>query len=76
MDTVTLRRFRKGDEFTVSDVICTTLAISNRKDYSPEFIEENIKSHFPEGIAARAGEVPRKVILFQSLFCRTKQERQ
>ena len=41
METVTLRRFRKGDEFAVSDVICTTLAISNRKDYSPAFIEES-----------------------------------
>ena len=54
METVTLRGFRKGDEFAVSDVICTTLAISNRRDYSPEFIEENIKSHSPEVIAARA----------------------
>lgn len=42
METVTLRRFRKGDEFAVSDVICTTLAISNREDYLPAFIEENI----------------------------------
>ena len=56
MNTVTLRRFRNGDEFAVSDVICTTLAISNRKDYSPEFIEENIRSHSPEVIAARAEE--------------------
>lgn len=56
MNTVTLRRFRNGDEFAVSDVICTTLAISNRKDYSSEFIEENIRSHSPEVIAARAEE--------------------
>ena len=56
MNTVTLRRFQKGDEFAVSDVICTTLAISNRKDYSPEFIEENIRSHSPEIIGARAKE--------------------
>ena len=56
MNTVTLRRFRNGDEFAVSDVICTTLAISNRKDYSPRFIEENIRSHSPEVIAARAEE--------------------
>ena len=54
METVTLRRFRKGDEVAVSDVICTTLTISNRKDYSPAFIEENIRSHSPEMIAARA----------------------
>ena len=25
MNTVTLRKFRKGDDFAVSDVICTTL---------------------------------------------------
>ena len=56
METVTLRRFRSGDESAVSDVICTTLSISNRKDYSPGFIEENIKSHSPEIIAARAEE--------------------
>ena len=53
MHTLTLRRFRKGDEFAVSDVICTTLAISNRADSSPEFIEENIRSHAPEVIAAK-----------------------
>lgn len=56
METVTLRRFQKGDEFAVSDVICTTLTISNRKDYSPAFIEENIRSHSPEMIAERAEE--------------------
>ncbi|MGM9573232.1 MAG: GNAT family N-acetyltransferase [Hominicoprocola sp.] len=56
METITLRRFRNGDEFAVSDVICTTLAISSRKDYSPAFIEENIRSHSPEVIAARAEE--------------------
>lgn len=54
MNTVTLRKFRKGDEFAISGVICTTLAISNRKDYSPEFIEENIRNHSPEVIAERA----------------------
>lgn len=54
MEKVTLRRFRKDDEYAVSDVICTTLAISNQKDYSPAFIEENIRSHSPEVIAQRA----------------------
>ena len=52
MNTVTLRRFRNGDELAVSDVICTTLTISNRKDYSPAFIAENIRSHSPEVVAA------------------------
>ena len=53
MNTVTLRRFQTGDEFAVSAVICTTLAISNRKDYPPAFIEENIRNHSPAVIAER-----------------------
>ena len=54
MKAVILCRFQKCDEFAVSDVVCTTLAISNRKDYSPAFIKENIRHHSPEEIAARA----------------------
>lgn len=53
---ISLRKFRNGDEFAVSDVICTTLSVSNRKDYPPEFIEENITDHSPEVIASRASE--------------------
>lgn len=53
---ISLRKFRKGDESAVSKVICTTLAVSNRKDYPPDFIEENIKSHSPQIIASRAAE--------------------
>ena len=56
MNKVTLRRFRPGDEYAVSDLICKTLAVSNRKDYPPEFIKENISSHSPEVIAARAAD--------------------
>lgn len=53
---VSVRRFKDGDEIAVSDVIGTTLSVSNRKDYSPEFIDENIRSHCPQMIAARAKE--------------------
>ena len=53
---ISFRKFRKGDEFAVSDVIVTTLAVSNSSDYSPEFIAENIKSHSPQVIASRAAE--------------------
>lgn len=56
MNAVTLRRFESGDEWAVSEVICTTLAISNRRDYSPGFIEESIRSHTPEAVAAIAAE--------------------
>lgn len=51
-----IRRFQNGDEAEVSDVICTTLSISNRNDYPPEFIQENIESHSPEVIKERADE--------------------
>ena len=54
--TISVRKFQTGDEYAVSDVICTTLSVSNSKDYSPDFIEENIKSHTPEVIASRAAE--------------------
>lgn len=56
MEGITLRRFQPGDEFAVSDLICTTLKISNGKDYPPAFIEESIRDHSPALIAARAKE--------------------
>lgn len=56
MEGITLRRFQPGDEFAVSDLICTTLKISNGKDYPPAFIEESIRDHSPALIAARARE--------------------
>lgn len=51
---VVVRRFRAGDEAAVSEVIRTTLDVSNRRDYAPEFIEERIREHTPEQFAARA----------------------
>ena len=63
MNKVTLRRFRPGDEYAVSDLIRKTLAVSNRKDYPPEFIKENISSHSPEVIAAKASELSPEAIL-------------
>lgn len=56
MEEITLRRFQPGDEFAVSDLICTTLKISNGKDYPPAFIEESIRDHSPALIAERARE--------------------
>ena len=51
---IAVRKFRKGDEFAVADVIRTTLTISNIHDYTPKFIRDNIESHSPEIIAERA----------------------
>ena len=53
---VSLRRFRSGDEFAVSEVIRTALTVSNSQDYPPEVIKYNIESHSPEVMAKRAAE--------------------
>lgn len=60
---ISVRQFRKGDEFSVSDVICTTLSVSNSKDHSAEFIEESIKNHSPSLVALRADESHFYVVL-------------
>lgn len=53
---IAVRKFRKGDETAVADVIRTTLTVSNISDYSPEFIKDNVESHYPEVMAKRAEE--------------------
>lgn len=53
---IAIRQFRNGDEVAVADVIRTTLAVSNIRDYSAEYIRDNIESHSPEIIAKRAAE--------------------
>ncbi|MGN1102150.1 MAG: GNAT family N-acetyltransferase, partial [Huintestinicola sp.] len=60
---ISIRKFRKGDEFAVSDVICTTLSVSNSKDHSAEFIEESMKNHSPQLIDLRASESHFYVVL-------------
>ena len=52
---MTIRRFAKGDAQAVSDLIAATLRISNRKDYSEEYIENDIRCLQPEDIEKRAG---------------------
>ncbi|MGM9639159.1 MAG: GNAT family N-acetyltransferase [Butyricicoccaceae bacterium] len=56
MNRITIRRFQKGDEPAVSNVICTTLAASNRESYSAAFIEKQIRSYSPAQIAVIAEE--------------------
>ena len=51
---ILLRKFRKGDETAVSDVIRTTLSVSNSHDYPSEYIKDNIESHSPEIMAKKA----------------------
>lgn len=50
-----IRRFKAGDAQAVSDLIAVTLRTTNRKDYSEEYIENDIRHLQPEDIVARAG---------------------
>ena len=51
---MTLRRFDPRDARAVSDVIITTLRISNTRDYPPDMMEELILHMQPEDILKRA----------------------
>ncbi len=55
-DKICIRRFKKDDAQTVADLIRKTLEISNSKDYTPEYIKENIESHSAQVIVDRANE--------------------
>ena len=50
-----IRRFRHDDANAVSALIIKTLRITNRKDYSAEYIENHAKVFCPEGVITRAG---------------------
>lgn len=49
------RRFQETDAEEVSELIIKTLRTSNIKDYSAEYIENDVKMFSPEGVIARAG---------------------
>ena len=49
-----IRRFQPGDAHEVSDLIITTLRISNTRDYPPAMMEELILHMQPEDILQRA----------------------
>lgn len=50
-----IRRFRKEDAEAVSALVIKTLRISNVKDYTPELMEEVVKSQQPQNVLERAG---------------------
>jgi ribosomal protein S18 acetylase RimI-like enzyme len=50
-----IRRFKNSDAEEVSALIVTTLRTSNRKDYSEEYIENDVKVLQPNNILERAG---------------------
>ncbi|HCU32650.1 MAG TPA: hypothetical protein DF364_02220 [Ruminococcaceae bacterium] len=47
---------QSGDEIAVSNVIRTTLSISNSRDYTPAFVQKNIESHSPQAIVERTAD--------------------
>jgi N-acetylglutamate synthase-like GNAT family acetyltransferase len=49
-----VRKFQLGDAKAVSELIVRTLRTTNIKDYSIEYIEEDVKMFTPEGVIQRA----------------------
>ena len=49
-----VRRFQNSDANEVSALIIKTLRITNIKDYSEEYIENDVKMFSPEGVIERA----------------------
>ena len=50
-----IRRFRDTDAQAVSDLVVTTIRISNIKDYPAELMEELAKTQTPEHVLQKAG---------------------
>ena len=50
-----IRRFQEKDAAEVSALIAATLRTTNRKDYSAEYIENDVRALQPQNILERAG---------------------
>ena len=53
--TYNVRRFQHNDANEVSALIIKTLRTTNSKDYSAEYIENDVSTFSPEGVIERAG---------------------
>ena len=51
-----IRLFKQEDATVVAQLVAETLKVSNSKDYSPEYINDNINSHSAEVLIERAKE--------------------
>ena len=49
-DIYRIRRFQDGDADEVSELIIKTLRTTNIKDYSAEYIENDVKMFAPNGV--------------------------
>ena len=55
MNSFSIRKFQTEDADEVSALIIKTLRTSNIKDYSAEYIENDVKRFTPEDVIQRAG---------------------
>ncbi|MBQ3546347.1 MAG: GNAT family N-acetyltransferase [Lachnospiraceae bacterium] len=53
-DNYSVRRFQNSDADEVSNLIINTLRMTNIKDYSVEYIENDVKMFTPDGVIERA----------------------
>ena len=53
-DNYRVRRFKNSDADEVSKLIIKTLRTTNIKDYSAEYIENDVKIFTPDGVVERA----------------------
>ena len=58
-----IRRFEESDAEKVSQLIRTTIEISNKKDYPEEVIDDFIKTETPEHVLGRSGWTHMYVVL-------------
>lgn len=52
-----IRRFQEKDAEAVAELLAVTLRTTNIKDYSSEYIENQVKAHQPQDILERASWV-------------------
>ena len=60
---MTVRRFENGDAEEVSRLICTTIEISNKKDYPEDLADELIRTETPEHVLGQSGWTHMYVVL-------------
>ncbi len=64
----TVRRFQNSDANEVTALIIKTLRITNSKDYSSEYIENDVRKFTPEGVIKRAAWTHFYVICDETLI--------
>ena len=60
---MTVRRFENGDAEEVSRLICTTIEISNKKDYPEDLADKLIRTETPEHVLGQSGWTHMYVVL-------------